>query len=84
MTPREVYLALKEQMERAQETGHQWFTALSCRLRDIELRVARIEERENIERRYREPWYRAIVHALVAGLMGAAAAAMALLVGKGE
>jgi hypothetical protein len=81
MTSREVYEALKEEICRLRLDLRQWLEGLDCRLNEAEKALVRIEERERVEHSYKAPWYRAVVQAIVAGLVGAVAAVVSLIAG---
>ena len=81
MTPQEVYVALKEELRQLRLDLLQWLKSLDSRLAEAEKAIVRIDERERVARSFSAPWYRAFAQALLSGLVGAIAAALALLAG---
>lgn len=81
MTPKEVYEALKREIDLLRLDLHQRYKGIDYRLSEAQKALVRIEERERVERSYAAPWYKAVVQAVVAGLVGAIAAVVSLLAG---
>ena len=72
---------LARQLEILRQDMHRWLGELAERLRQTELRAARIEERLRVQERYRMPWYRAFAGAFLSAVAGALAALFALFLG---
>lgn len=79
----QMYEALRQEFHDLREEVRSGFIALGGRVRDLEVAVARLEERNSARRDLVNPWHRALAGAVVAALVSAVIAAAVILIRKG-